>query len=63
MQPVSGSCAHALTLLRGPQLGGEIQLWQALAYQACGREEECLEVYRGLEKTHPVPSIRKQARL
>lgn len=43
------------------QLGGEIQLWLALAYQACGREEECLETYRTLEKTHPLPAIRRQA--
>ncbi|KAL4857510.1 hypothetical protein ACK3TF_002372 [Chlorella vulgaris] len=43
------------------QLGGEVQLWLALAYQACGREEDCLSVYRNLEKTHPVPAIRRQA--
>lgn len=43
------------------QLGGEIQLWLALAYQACGREQDCIDVYLGLEKTHPIPSIRKQA--
>ena len=29
--------------------------------QACGKEEECLEVYRTLEKSHPVPAIRRQA--
>ncbi|KAI7839933.1 hypothetical protein COHA_006327 [Chlorella ohadii] len=43
------------------QLGGEIQLWLALAYQACGREEDCLATYRTLEKTHPLPAIRRQA--
>jgi hypothetical protein len=43
------------------QVGGEIQLWLALAYNACGREEECVEVYRVLENTHPAPAIRKQA--
>ncbi|EFN52013.1 hypothetical protein CHLNCDRAFT_139563 [Chlorella variabilis] len=43
------------------QLGGEIQLWLALAYQACGREEACLSIYRSLEKTHPLPAIRRQA--
>ncbi|KAL4422960.1 hypothetical protein ABPG75_009157 [Micractinium tetrahymenae] len=43
------------------QLGGEIQLWLALAYQACGREEDCLSTYRTLEKTHPLPAIRRQA--
>lgn len=43
------------------QLGGEIQMWLALAYQACGREKECIEVYKLIEKSHPMPSIRKQA--
>lgn len=43
------------------QFGGEIQLWLALAYQACGREDDCLDLYRSVEKTHPIPSIRKQA--
>lgn len=42
-------------------LGGEVQLWLALAYQAEGREEECLDLYRRVEATHPVPKIRKQA--
>ena len=31
------------------------------ALQACGREEACLETYRTLEKTHPLPAIRRQA--
>ena len=85
------------------RLGGEVQLWLALAYnvsdaasgenpwgsgmlsmhtnrlpalhstvmnlcaprrallQACGREEDCLETYRTLERSHPVPAIRRQA--
>lgn len=43
------------------QLGGEIQLWLALAYQACGREEECLEVYRTVERTHTLPAMRRRA--
>lgn len=42
-------------------VGGEIQLWLALAYQACGREDDCLETYKMLEKTHPIPAIRRQA--
>ncbi len=29
--------------------------------QACGREEDCLATYRTLEKTHPLPAIRRQA--
>lgn len=43
------------------QLGGEIQMWLALGYQACGREQECIDIYKTIEKTHPVPSIRRQA--
>ncbi|KAK9814759.1 hypothetical protein WJX72_011033 [[Myrmecia] bisecta] len=43
------------------QLGGEIQLWLALAYQAVGREEDCISLYKVLEKTHPVRAIQKQA--
>lgn len=42
-------------------LGGEIQLWLALALQACGREEDCIAVYKNVESTHPLPSMRKQA--
>lgn len=42
-------------------LGGEMQLWLALGYQACGKEEQCISVYKNLEKNHPVPMIRRQA--
>jgi len=43
------------------QLGGEIQMWLALAYQACGREQDCIDTYKNVEKTHPMPAIRRQA--
>ncbi|KAL3143345.1 hypothetical protein ABBQ38_002180 [Trebouxia sp. C0009 RCD-2024] len=43
------------------KLGGEIQLWQALAYQACGREQECIQVYKTVEQTHPNNAVKKQA--
>eukprot|EP01023_Acetabularia_acetabulum_P030721 TRINITY_DN2892_c0_g2_i1.p2 TRINITY_DN2892_c0_g2~~TRINITY_DN2892_c0_g2_i1.p2 ORF type:complete len:278 (-),score=29.70 TRINITY_DN2892_c0_g2_i1:477-1310(-) len=43
------------------KLGGEIQMWLALAYQAIGDEQECLEIYKNLETTHPIKSIQKQA--
>ena len=33
----------------------------SLCAQACGREEDCLATYRTLEKTHPLPAIRRQA--
>ena len=42
-------------------LGGDIQLWLALAYQACGQEDKCIDTYKFLESNHPLPSIRKQA--
>lgn len=42
-------------------LGGEIQLWLALAYQAEGREQDCIDTYKRVEATHPNPKIRKQA--
>jgi hypothetical protein len=32
-----------------------------LAYQACGREKDCIDLYKALEKTHPMPAIRRQA--
>jgi hypothetical protein len=43
------------------QLGGEIQMWLALAYQACGRNEECIVQCKAIENSHPVPSVRRQA--
>lgn len=43
------------------QLGGEVQLWLALAYQACGREEDCIQLYKTVETTHPSGKIKKQA--
>jgi len=48
---------------QGPftKLGGEIQMWQALSYQACGREEEAKAVYLSVENSHPMPQLRKQA--
>ena len=64
-----GSYPASVTLLEGAlneegpftPLGGEIQLWLALAYQACGRETDCIDMYKAVEKTHPLPSVRRQA--
>jgi len=42
-------------------LGGEAQLWLALAYQACGREKDCIDLYKRIEQEHPVAKIKKQA--
>ncbi|KAF8073247.1 hypothetical protein HT031_000908 [Scenedesmus sp. PABB004] len=42
-------------------LGGEAMMWLALAYQACGRESDCIATYKWLEDNHPVPKVRKQA--
>mmetsp|Transcript_4386 Transcript_4386/g.11931 ORF Transcript_4386/g.11931 Transcript_4386/m.11931 type:complete len:314 (-) Transcript_4386:984-1925(-) len=40
---------------------GEAQTWLALAYQACGRERDCVELYRYMENNHPLPKFKKQA--
>jgi hypothetical protein len=62
-----GRCVEALELGvedaggRGTQLGGEAAMWLALGYQACGREEQCLETYKWLEQNHPNKRLRKQA--
>lgn len=42
-------------------LGGDIQMWLALAHQACGEEAECLAIYKALEETHPIKRVRQQA--
>lgn len=43
------------------EAGGEAQLWLALAYEACQRNDEALNLYQKLENSHPMPQIRKQA--
>jgi hypothetical protein len=42
-------------------LGGEALMWLALAYQAVGREQECIDTYVWLEANHPLARVRKQA--
>lgn len=42
-------------------VGGEIQLWLAMAYDAHNRHGDCIALYKILEKTHPISGIRKQA--
>eukprot|EP00775_Hariotina_reticulata_P010561 gene10561-10721_t len=46
---------------KGSMLGGEAMMWLALAYQACGREQDCINTYKWLEDNHPVPKMKKQA--
>ena len=29
--------------------------------QACGREQECIQVYKNVEQTHPNKAVKKQA--
>eukprot|EP00873_Tetraselmis_striata_P009616 jgi/Tetstr1/429880/TSEL_019745.t1 len=43
------------------KLGGEIQLWLALAYQANNKMGLCIELYKDLETFHPMRAIQKQA--
>lgn len=45
----------------GTNLGGEMQLWLALAYDAMGRHADCIAVYKRLESSHPNKNLRKQA--
>mmetsp|Transcript_11761 Transcript_11761/g.42987 ORF Transcript_11761/g.42987 Transcript_11761/m.42987 type:complete len:294 (+) Transcript_11761:103-984(+) len=40
---------------------GEIQLWLAMGFDASGRRDESISLYRKLEKTHPDKNISKQA--
>jgi hypothetical protein len=44
------------------QEGGEVQMWLALAYEACGRADEAAALYKAVEASHPMPAVRKQAR-
>lgn len=43
------------------KLGGEAQLWLALAYQANRKMDRCIELYKDLETFHPMSAIQKQA--
>ncbi|KAG9446502.1 hypothetical protein H6P81_012630 [Aristolochia fimbriata] len=52
----------ALTIIPGPTLlGGEIQIWLAMAYEANNRHSDCIALYQQLERKHPIASIRRQA--
>ncbi|KAJ4779734.1 Tetratricopeptide repeat-like superfamily protein [Rhynchospora pubera] len=52
----------SLTIIPGPTLlGGEIQIWLAMAYEANNRHKDCIELYKDLEKQHPSINIRRQA--
>ena len=32
-----------------------------LTPQACGQSKDCIDVYKMLENTHPMPAVRRQA--
>ncbi|KAJ3681192.1 hypothetical protein LUZ60_015681 [Juncus effusus] len=52
----------SLTIIPGATLlGGEIQIWLAMAYEADRRHKDCIELYKQLEKQHPAITIRRQA--
>ena len=63
MYPQSVRALVAALDAEGPfsQLGGEIQLWLALAHSATGDEAAAIAVYREVEASHPSPKMRKQA--
>lgn len=49
--------------ISGPysKLGGDIQIQLALAMNANGKEQECIDLFQHLEDTHPVSAIARQA--
>lgn len=52
----------SLTIIpRATLLGGEVQIWLGMAYEANDRHDECIDLYMQLEKGHPNRSIRRQA--
>ncbi|CAN6213985.1 unnamed protein product [Urochloa humidicola] len=52
----------ALTIIRPSSLlGGEIQIWLAMAYEADRRHKDCIALYKELESSHPMINIRRQA--
>lgn len=55
--------AAALQEADGPysKLAGDIQLWLGLSYQACGKQKECIALYKTVERSHPQRRIRKEA--
>ncbi|KAI5074603.1 hypothetical protein GOP47_0010564 [Adiantum capillus-veneris] len=53
----------ALTNIPGSShLGGEVQVWLAMAYEADGKHARCIALYKSLENNHPSRSIRRQAK-
>jgi len=48
-------------LRRGSLEGGRVLIFKAMALDALGRETEAAEVYKDLEESHPLTTIRKQA--
>ncbi|XP_062193753.1 uncharacterized protein LOC133897157 [Phragmites australis] len=52
----------ALSIIRPSSLlGGEIQIWLAMAYEANRRHKDCIALYKELESSHPMINIRRQA--
>ncbi|CAM6102825.1 unnamed protein product [Calypogeia fissa] len=52
----------ALTNVPGSShLGGDIQIWLAMAYEAHNRHGDCISLYKRLEASHPNKQIRRQA--
>eukprot|EP00899_Mesostigma_viride_P021188 jgi/Mesvir1/29070/Mv18377-RA.1 len=42
-------------------VGGQIMIWLAMAYEAQGRNAECIELLKEVNKKHPDDELRKQA--
>jgi hypothetical protein len=56
-------CREGNSRSAGPfsRLGGDIQVQLALAKNALGKEEECIQMFKDLETAHPNRQIQKQA--
>lgn len=52
---------HMLSAGPFSKLGGDIQIQLALAMNANGKEQECIDLFRHLEETHPITAVARQA--
>jgi len=61
--PESVKALTAALDITGPftKLGGDVQMWLALAHQACGDDKEAIAIYKAVEGSHPLRKTRQQA--
>ncbi len=62
MQTGKNSAQHrAATWAHGQKIGPPACDELPLNVQACQQRAECIQVYKSLENTHPMPAVRRQA--